>query len=290
MIARGRPGLVVNTGSKQGITTPPGNPAYNVSKAGVKVFTEALAHELRERRGLPDHRAPADPGLRLHRADRAATAREKPAGGLDAGADRRLHAGEHRGGATSTSSARTTSRRASSTSGGSCGRRATSSRTARRCRAGIRTMARLSRRLPGSGKPEGRGPTARRPRGRGRRPLRGRHRLLNAGSRLGIDGDARLRASLSCPGLGPGSGRPAPPSRRRRASGTTRPLHDRPAGRPLPLTRAGAASGTVGAPAGDYSCRGRRYPKGWYQASRAARQFCRKRRTAGSRSRPMAIS
>jgi NAD(P)-dependent dehydrogenase (short-subunit alcohol dehydrogenase family) len=47
MIARGRPGLIVNTGSKQGITTPPGNPAYNISKAGVKVFTEALAHELR---------------------------------------------------------------------------------------------------------------------------------------------------------------------------------------------------------------------------------------------------
>ena len=51
MIARGRRGLVVNTGSKQGITTPPGNPAYNVSKAGVKVFTEALAHELRETEG-----------------------------------------------------------------------------------------------------------------------------------------------------------------------------------------------------------------------------------------------
>ncbi|MEM0989898.1 MAG: SDR family NAD(P)-dependent oxidoreductase [Pseudomonadota bacterium] len=47
MIARGRPGLIVNTGSKQGITTPPGNPAYNVSKAGLKVFTEALSHELR---------------------------------------------------------------------------------------------------------------------------------------------------------------------------------------------------------------------------------------------------
>lgn len=51
MLARGRPGLVVNTGSKQGITTPPGNPAYNVSKAGVKVFTEALAHELRQTDG-----------------------------------------------------------------------------------------------------------------------------------------------------------------------------------------------------------------------------------------------
>ncbi len=47
MIAHGEPATIVNTGSKQGITTPPGNPAYNVSKAGVKAFTEALAHELR---------------------------------------------------------------------------------------------------------------------------------------------------------------------------------------------------------------------------------------------------
>jgi NAD(P)-dependent dehydrogenase (short-subunit alcohol dehydrogenase family) len=51
MIARGQPGLVINTGSKQGITTPPGDPAYNVAKAGVKVFTEALAHELRNAPG-----------------------------------------------------------------------------------------------------------------------------------------------------------------------------------------------------------------------------------------------
>jgi NAD(P)-dependent dehydrogenase (short-subunit alcohol dehydrogenase family) len=49
MIERGRPGLIVNTGSKQGITTPPGDPAYNVAKAGVKAFTEALQHELRNR-------------------------------------------------------------------------------------------------------------------------------------------------------------------------------------------------------------------------------------------------
>jgi NAD(P)-dependent dehydrogenase (short-subunit alcohol dehydrogenase family) len=50
MIERGRPGLIINTGSKQGITTPPGDPAYNVSKAGVKSFTEALEHELRNTR------------------------------------------------------------------------------------------------------------------------------------------------------------------------------------------------------------------------------------------------
>lgn len=47
MISHGEPALIINTGSKQGITTPPGDPAYNVSKAGVKAFTEALQHELR---------------------------------------------------------------------------------------------------------------------------------------------------------------------------------------------------------------------------------------------------
>ena len=47
MIERGRPGIVINTGSKQGITTPPGDPAYNVAKAGLKAYTEALQHELR---------------------------------------------------------------------------------------------------------------------------------------------------------------------------------------------------------------------------------------------------
>jgi NAD(P)-dependent dehydrogenase (short-subunit alcohol dehydrogenase family) len=51
MIARGQPGLIINTGSKQGITAPPGDPAYNVSKAGVKAFTEALQHELRNAAG-----------------------------------------------------------------------------------------------------------------------------------------------------------------------------------------------------------------------------------------------
>ena len=48
MIARDRPGLIINTGSKQGITSPPGDPAYNVAKAGVKTFTEALQHHLRQ--------------------------------------------------------------------------------------------------------------------------------------------------------------------------------------------------------------------------------------------------
>ena len=48
MISQGTPGAIVNVGSKEGITTPPGNAAYSVSKAGVKVLTEQLAHELRQ--------------------------------------------------------------------------------------------------------------------------------------------------------------------------------------------------------------------------------------------------
>jgi NAD(P)-dependent dehydrogenase (short-subunit alcohol dehydrogenase family) len=51
MIAQGTPAMVVNTGSKQGITTPPGDTAYNVSKAGVKVITEGLQHVLRNTPG-----------------------------------------------------------------------------------------------------------------------------------------------------------------------------------------------------------------------------------------------
>jgi len=56
MIAQNTPAAIVNTGSKQGITTPPGDPAYNVSKAAVKVVTEQLAHELR---GVPGCRVTA---------------------------------------------------------------------------------------------------------------------------------------------------------------------------------------------------------------------------------------
>lgn len=51
-----RPAFVIATGSKQGITTPPGNAAYNVAKAGLKVFAEALQHELRN---TPDNKISA---------------------------------------------------------------------------------------------------------------------------------------------------------------------------------------------------------------------------------------
>lgn len=46
MIAQTRPGLIINTGSKQGITNPPGASAYNTSKAAVRALTEQLAFAL----------------------------------------------------------------------------------------------------------------------------------------------------------------------------------------------------------------------------------------------------
>lgn len=79
MIAAGKPGLIVNTGSKQGITTPPGDPAYNVSKTGVKTFTEALQHELRNIEGCQVEARLFIPGFvftPLTAGDRT----EKPAG------------------------------------------------------------------------------------------------------------------------------------------------------------------------------------------------------------------
>ncbi|MEG3166108.1 SDR family NAD(P)-dependent oxidoreductase [Sphingomonas sp. PB2P19] len=46
MLAADWPCAIINTGSKQGITLPPGDTAYNVSKAGLKALTESLAHDL----------------------------------------------------------------------------------------------------------------------------------------------------------------------------------------------------------------------------------------------------
>ncbi|MCY4198566.1 MAG: SDR family NAD(P)-dependent oxidoreductase [Gammaproteobacteria bacterium] len=43
------PVAIINTGSKQGITNPPGGYAYNLSKAGVLAYTQSLAHALRQR-------------------------------------------------------------------------------------------------------------------------------------------------------------------------------------------------------------------------------------------------
>ncbi|RUW86707.1 SDR family NAD(P)-dependent oxidoreductase, partial [Mesorhizobium sp. M8A.F.Ca.ET.059.01.1.1] len=78
MLAAAKPGLIVNTGSKQGITTPPGNLAYNVSKAGVKTFTEGLAHALRNEPGGRLSAHLLIPGFTYTGLTEGAT--EKPAG------------------------------------------------------------------------------------------------------------------------------------------------------------------------------------------------------------------
>lgn len=51
-IMAGNSGAIVNVGSKQGITNPPGHPAYNITKSALKTYSEALAHELRNRKGV----------------------------------------------------------------------------------------------------------------------------------------------------------------------------------------------------------------------------------------------
>ncbi len=47
MIAQDSPSVIINTGSKQGITCPPGDTPYNISKSALKTFTEQLQHTLR---------------------------------------------------------------------------------------------------------------------------------------------------------------------------------------------------------------------------------------------------
>ncbi|WP_375458160.1 SDR family NAD(P)-dependent oxidoreductase [uncultured Enterovirga sp.] len=79
MIEAGRPAAIVNTGSKQGITTPPGNTPYNVSKAGLKVVTEALAHELRQRPGCRVSAHLLIPGFVFTGLTRSRGVEEKPA-------------------------------------------------------------------------------------------------------------------------------------------------------------------------------------------------------------------
>lgn len=41
------PSAIILTGSKQGITNPPGNPAYNATKSAVKTLAEHLSYDLR---------------------------------------------------------------------------------------------------------------------------------------------------------------------------------------------------------------------------------------------------
>lgn len=79
MIAQGTDAMIVNTGSKQGITCPPGDTAYNVSKAGVKVLTEGLQHALRNTPGGKVSAHLLVPGW-THTGLTARDGGEKPAG------------------------------------------------------------------------------------------------------------------------------------------------------------------------------------------------------------------
>jgi len=78
ILASGKPGLIINTGSKQGITTPPGNLAYNVSKSALKTFTEGLAHALRNEPGAKVAAHLLIPGFTFTGITEGAS--EKPAG------------------------------------------------------------------------------------------------------------------------------------------------------------------------------------------------------------------
>ena len=78
MLAQGTPAMIVNTGSKQGITTPPGNLCYNVSKAALKTYTEGLAHALRNEPGAKISAHLLIPGFTYTGLTEGAT--EKPAG------------------------------------------------------------------------------------------------------------------------------------------------------------------------------------------------------------------
>lgn len=85
MIAGGGPGIVVNTGSKQGITQPPGNTAYNVAKSGVKALTEGLAHSLRAATGGRVTAHLLIPGFTWTGMTGGASGRDKPPGAWTAG-------------------------------------------------------------------------------------------------------------------------------------------------------------------------------------------------------------
>ncbi len=146
MLERGRPpALIINTGSKQGITCPPGDTAYNVSKAGVKVLTEALAHGLRNEAGANITAHLLIPG-HVFTALTARGRSEKPPGAWTAEQTVDFMVAGIEAGDFYVLCPDNDVDRASWTSVACCGPPATSWRTAPRCRAGIRIMLMPSRR------------------------------------------------------------------------------------------------------------------------------------------------
>ncbi|MCF8482485.1 MAG: SDR family NAD(P)-dependent oxidoreductase [Rhodospirillum sp.] len=80
MIEGPGPGAILYTGSKQGITLPPGDTAYNVSKAALRAFSESVAHDLATRTGDRVSAHLLIPGFTFTGFTRAKGVTEKPAG------------------------------------------------------------------------------------------------------------------------------------------------------------------------------------------------------------------
>lgn len=74
------PAAIVITGSKQGITNPPGNPAYNASKSAVKTIAEHLSFDLRGEENLSVHLLVPGWTFTGLSGNRPGAAKEKPQG------------------------------------------------------------------------------------------------------------------------------------------------------------------------------------------------------------------
>lgn len=84
LIAGQDPAAIIFTGSKQGITLPPGDTAYNVSKAALRALSESVSHDLVK---STDGRVTAHlliPGFTFTGFTRANGVTEKPAGAWSA--------------------------------------------------------------------------------------------------------------------------------------------------------------------------------------------------------------
>ncbi|KAG5657720.1 hypothetical protein KAF25_007753 [Fusarium avenaceum] len=75
--AKSKPTSIVITGSKQGITNPPGNAAYNASKAAVKTLAEHLSWDLKDQSTSVHLLVP---GWTFTGMTGASPSKEKPAG------------------------------------------------------------------------------------------------------------------------------------------------------------------------------------------------------------------
>ncbi|KAK7543803.1 short chain dehydrogenase/reductase [Phyllosticta citricarpa] len=75
---------IIVTGSKQGITNPPGNPAYNASKAAVKTLAEHLDYDLRDEKHLSVHLLVPGWTFTGMTGGGPSASREKPAGAWSA--------------------------------------------------------------------------------------------------------------------------------------------------------------------------------------------------------------